>query len=1028
MRTTLCVCAVLLSGQLLEAQVTLNPNPSRVIGQTSVALKYIPLPPNLIEGREFSSPQSLALDTTATPPILYVSDTGNNRVLAWQDATKAGAGVYADLVIGQRDKVSNSALGPGTSLRSGLNRPTGLAVDPQGNLYVVDSGNNRILRFPRPFDHTGDLQIPDLVIGQKSLDTNGPNTGGVSASTIAVNIGNNVYRASLAFDASGNLYFTDAGNNRVLRYPASVLGAGAPNGPAADLVLGQTDFATPTAPPKTQQSVTNKAVLNAPGGMTLDQRTNRLYVSDTVYVGQTPVGRVLVYPLPLPLQGGTASRIMGVPTTPNETVFNGPEGIVILGNNPAVCDYGNSRILIFDPIDQWPLEGTQFSPPAKWVLGQPDMVTRKPAVGGKGLAGPIQGFFFNNELYVADAGNHRVIVLPVQSATPPLGASATRVVGQLNFDGNSVNLIEGKELYLVGLLGALVGIAIDKTSDPPHLYVADTYNNRILGYRDARRIKTGATADLVIGQPDLFRALVNYHPFSDAGQPTDSGGLFLPTGLAVDANGNLFVADFGNGRVLRFPSPFNQSGLQRPNLVLGQSGFFGKVTDASARTMAAPYGVAITPEGHLLASDAAHNRVLLFTRPTGGDFTNGQAASAHFGQPDFTSIIQGIGTPAPANRMNGPRGIAVDSSARLYVCDVGNNRVLIYDQASTKGPSDDPNPAPPGLTGLRSPYGVEVSQTTGEIWVTDTNNASDPQRVVRYRSFEQLPIDNYQRTAQVSAWAPLAAALDGFGNLFVAEASTNRVAIYYPAMVPVNAANYVVSSTRALSPGVIATLYPLGGTLAPEEKTFTDLPNPIPVPKTLGDVQLLFNDTPAPLYYVGPRQINFLVPMSAPTSGFADLVLQRASTGQILAAGLMQMGEASPALFTAGASGSGQVAALNQDNSVNSPTNAAARNEVIQLFGTGQGFVSGAPADGELASGLVPTSEKPAVWLEGSTDDRGGYVPPDYIQYSGLAPSLVGVWQINVKIPDKTAPGSRIIFVSLKSIASSPPQTRISVK
>ena len=1024
MRTTLCICAVVLSGQLVEAQVTLNPNPSRVIGQTSVTLKSVA--PNLIEGREFNSPQSLALDTTATPPILYVSDTGNNRVLAWQDATKAGAGVYADLVIGQRDKVSNSALGPGTSLRSGLSAPTGLAVDPQGNLYVVDSGNNRILRFPRPFDHADDLQIPDLVIGQKSLDTNGPNTGGVSASTIAVNIGNNVYRASLAFDASGNLYFTDAGNNRALRYPASVLGPGAANAPAADLVLGQTDFATPTAPPKTQQSVTNKAVLNAPGGLALDQRTNRLYVSDNVYVGQTPVGRVLVYPFPLPLQGGTASRILGIPTTPNETVFNGPEGIVMLGSNPAVCDYGNSRILIFDPIDQWPVETTTFSPQAKWVFGQPDMLTRKPAPGGKGLAGPIQGFFFNNELYVADAGNHRVIVLPVQSATPPLGASATRVGGQLNFDGNSVNLIEGRELYLNHVsLGARGGVAIDRKSDPPHLYIADSFNNRILGYRDARRIKTGATADLVIGQPDLFRSLANYHPFSDASQPSDSGGLFLPTGLAVDANGNLFVADFGNARVLRFPSPFNQSGLQRPNLVLGQSSFTIRVTDASARTMAAPYGVAITPEGHLLVSDAAHNRVLLFTRPTGGDFTNGQAASAHFGQPDFTSTIQGTGTPAPPNRMNAPRGIAADSSARLYVCDAGNNRVLIYDGASTKGPSDDPNPAV-ALGGLRSPYGIEVSQATGEIWVTDTANTSNP-RVVRYRSFEQLPVDNYQPTYAVRANAPLAAALDGFGNLFVAEA-TNRVAIYYPAMVAVNAANYVASSTRALSPGVIATLYPLGGTLAPEEKKFTDLPNPIPVPKTLGDVQLFFNDTPAPLYYVGPTQINFLVPMSAPSSGIAELVLQRASTGQVLAAGLMQMGEASPALFTANASGSGQVAALNQDNSVNSPTNAAARNEVIQLFGTGQGFVSGAPADGELATGLVPTSEKPAVWLEGSTDDRGGYVPPENIQYSGLAPSLVGVWQINVKIPDKTAPGSRIIFVSLKSIASSPPQTRISVK
>ena len=1022
MRTTLCVCAVLLSGQWLDGQVTLNPNPSRVIGQTSVVVKSIA--PNLIEGKEFNSPQSLVLDTTASPPILYVSDTGNNRVLAWQDATKAGAGVYSDLVIGQRDKVSNSSLGPGTSLSSGLSAPTGLAVDAQGNLFVVDSGNNRILRFPRPFDHAGDLQIPDLVIGQKSLDTNGPNSGGVSASTIAVNVSNNVYRASLVFDASGNLYFTDSGNNRVLRYPASSLGPGAANAPAADLVLGQPDFATATALPKTQASVVNKVGLNTPGGITLDQRANRLYVSDTVAVGQTPYGRVLVYPVPFQ-SGMSASRIMGVPTAAGETSFYDPEGIVMLGSNPAVFDYLNNRILIFDPIDQWPLEGTTFSPQAKWVLGQPDMVTRKPNAGGKGLAGPLQGFFFNNELYVADAGNHRVIVLPQQSASPPVFASASRVVGQLNFDANGVNLIEGKELYLNSSVGGRAGVVVDQKSDPPHLYIADSFNNRILGYKDARRIKTGATADLVIGQPDFFRSLVNY-PYNDASQITDSG-LFWPTGLAVDPNGNLFVADTGNGRVLRFPRPFDQSGPQRPNLVLGQSGFFGKVTDASARTMAAPYGLAFTPEGYLLASDAAHHRVLLFTRPAGGDFTNGQAASAHFGQPDFISIIQGTGTPAPANRMNAPRGIAVDSSARLYVCDTGNNRVLIYDQASTKGPADDPNPAPPGLTGLRSPYGVEVSQTTGEIWVTDTSNTSNP-RVVRYRSFEQLPIDNYQPTASVRAYTPLAAALDPFGNLFVAEASTNRVAIYYPAMAAVNAANYVVSSTRALSPGVIATLFPLGGTLAPEEKKFTDLPNPIPVPKTLGDVQLLFNDAPAPLYYVGPNQINFLVPMNAPTSGLADLVLQRASTGQVLAAGLMQMGEASPALFTANASGAGQVAALNQDNTVNSPTNAAARNEVIQLFGTGQGFVSGAPPDGELASGLVQTSDKPAVWIEGSTDDRGGYVPPDYVQYSGLAPSLVGVWQINVKIPDKTAPGSRIIYVMLKSIASSPPQTRISVK
>jgi uncharacterized protein (TIGR03437 family) len=55
------------------------------------------------------------------------------------------------------------------------------------------------------------------------------------------------------------------------------------------------------------------------------------------------------------------------------------------------------------------------------------------------------------------------------------------------------------------------------------------------------------------------------------------------------------------------------------------------------------------------------------------------------------------------------------------------------------------------------------------------------------------------------------------------------------------------------------------------------------------------------------------------------------------------------------------------------------------------------------------------VWIEPD------YVPEDHILYSGLAPGLIGVWQINVKIPDRTAPGNRAMFVQMKSLPSSPP-------
>ncbi len=69
------------------------------------------------------------------------------------------------------------------------------------------------------------------------------------------------------------------------------------------------------------------------------------------------------------------------------------------------------------------------------------------------------------------------------------------------------------------------------------------------------------TADLVIGQPDLFTALVNYP--SNSPTQANAQGLWSPEGLAVDAKGNLYVADTCNARVLRFPAPFAQTAARQ---------------------------------------------------------------------------------------------------------------------------------------------------------------------------------------------------------------------------------------------------------------------------------------------------------------------------------------------------------------------------------------------------------------------------------------------------------------------------------
>jgi hypothetical protein len=103
------------------------------------------------------------------------------------------------------------------------------------------------LRFPKPFGNDDEIKFPDLVIGQPNYSAGGANSGGISETSISLSAGTTVRTSGIAFDPQGNLWLSDAGNNRVLRYPKSALDAGV-NGPAADLVLGEPDFRTSNQP------------------------------------------------------------------------------------------------------------------------------------------------------------------------------------------------------------------------------------------------------------------------------------------------------------------------------------------------------------------------------------------------------------------------------------------------------------------------------------------------------------------------------------------------------------------------------------------------------------------------------------------------------------------------------------------------------------------------------------------------------------------------------------------------------------
>jgi uncharacterized protein (TIGR03437 family) len=983
----------------LSGQITLNPSPTRVVGQNSLTINN--LNPNLVEGREFYSPQGIALDLTTNPPGLYVSDTGNNRVLAFRSASAFANGQKADFVLGQVDLQTTIAQGPGRTTRTtGFASPTGLAVDSNGNLYVADSGNNRVLRFPQPFSQSG-TQLPDLVIGQPGFSTASLNQGGISASSVAfattatAKTTSTTLIANLAFDSAKNLWVTDPGNNRILRFNAKVLGSGASPGPAADLVLGQPDFITGTYT-SFGNPLTSTTAITTPTGITFDTG-GRLFVSESV---STQRSRILVWNPPF-ATGQSAARLIGVNTDANQPptvsplqLGPGTGALFTVGNQVGIADTEFNRILLYPSADQW--TSNTLDQTASVVIGQPDFNSAsanqgQPGPGPGTLASPSSAVFSGTELYIADASNHRVLVAPQTGNT--FGPS-TRVLGQDGFTFNAPNLIEGREFDFLSTAGGVdAGVAIDLNSSPPHLYVADTYNNRILGYNDLRNLQPGAKADIVIGQPDFQHQWYNY-PSNNPATPNQSG-LFAPTGIIVDAAGNLYVADTGNSRVLRFPAPFAnyKAGTPEPaDLVLGQSSFFFTITDPTARTMAAPYGLALTNFPGLLVSDITHSRVLFFQGPT---FTNGQSATRVFGQPDFNSSGAGTGM----NQLSAPHHISNDSDDRLYVADTGNARVMIFDHAPNA--AANPQAAYALTSGLSGPRGMYVSPVNGDIWVADLGGTA-----VRYPAYNSLEVNGFKPNATLNEAIPVAISEDPWGNVFIADAA-NRVVIHYPGLSSINAANFLLSNI--LAPGMIAAVYSTGN--YHQFGTGSASATAQPLPTTLNGIQVLFNGVPAPLFYAGTDQINYEVPNLAPQSGTADVQVIEVATGRLLGDSTVLMTVSVPGLFTQAGNGSGAASAVNQDGTVNTQTNPAVAGSVITLYGTGVGYIPNAPPDGQSATTAISAPRAPTVLISPYA------LTGSDILYSGLAPTLVGVWQINVRIPKDviTLPNSPTYVIVLQA-------------
>src|SRR5690242_11177201 len=245
---------------------------------------------------------------------------------------------------------------------------------------------------------------------------------------------------------------------------------------------------------------------------------------------------------------------------------------------------------------------------------------------------------------------------PAHAAPPQLSLSAYRALGQTDLRQNGVNMVGA------GTLSSPQGVAVDRDG---HLYVADTFNHRVLAWASVTGFQNGDSATIVLGQPSPRQS----NPYGIGPK-----GFSFPMSLSVDpSTGNLYVADFGNSRVLRFPKPFaNLTGVE-PDAVYGQPDFATHSANSSgvtAHTINQPRGVSVDGQGNLWVADTGNNRILRFPAAV-LDATNPDADFA-LGQPDLHSASANHNAAVSASGFNQPAGLAFDSQNSLYVADYLN--------------------------------------------------------------------------------------------------------------------------------------------------------------------------------------------------------------------------------------------------------------------------------------------------------------------------------------------------------------------
>jgi uncharacterized protein (TIGR03437 family) len=541
----------------------------------------------------------------------------------------------------------------GEATNASLFSPWGIAVDAAGNIFIADTGNHRIRKVS-----------PDGIISTVAgSGVRGSSGDGGPATAASLNEPNGV-----ALDSGGNLYIADTANHRIRKVTpggiiSTVAGTGRPG------LIGD-------GGPATQASLEKPYdVAVGPSGI--------LYIADTY---NHAIRRVSPEGVLSTIAGVGFFGFSGDGGPAVDAALQFPEGVhVDAGGNVYISDTQNHRIRRIGA--NGIITTIAGSGPTGFDAG-----------GFQGDGGPATRALLNGpqkavvdaagNLYIADFFNRRV------RRVAPDGTIST-------FAGNGIGSFfgDGGPATSASIDGPF-GVALDGRGN---LFVADTLNQRI------RRVAADGTITTVAGNGEAG--------FSGDNGPATQAAFSLPAGVAVDAAGNLYVADVNNGRIRKVtPAGIITTVAGNGGLDLGGDG--GPATRTS---LFAPFGVAVDASNNLYIAEAAAGRI---RRVAPDGIISTVAGKLATGAGGFDSD----GRRATDALLNGPAAVAIGPDGLLYIADQNNHRIrrvsrdgIISTVAGNgeRGFSGDGGPAT--NASLAFPRGIRFD-AAGNFYIADRGN------------------------------------------------------------------------------------------------------------------------------------------------------------------------------------------------------------------------------------------------------------------------------------------------------------------